>query len=111
MGNSDSKDTMASAASTLKEAAAAKEVVIPVTVEGKGEPEKGSKKPEEEPKKPEEEEAVEVPIKVSDKPAKVLFGAPDGTLYPELPKEDTTKKPEEASKKPDAEAAAPRRRR
>ena len=94
-----------------KEAAAAaaappKEVVIPVMVEGKGEPEKGSKKPEEEPKKPEEEEAVKVPIKVSDKPAKVLFGAPDGTLYPELPKEDTTKKPEEASKKPDAEAAA-----
>ena len=61
-------------------AAPPKEVIIPVVVEGgKGEPEKETKKPEEAP--------VEVPIKVSDQPAKVLYGAPDGTLYPELPKE------------------------
>merc|ERR1719188_2283325 len=72
--------------------AAAKEVVIPISVEDRGEP---SKKPEAG-TKDEDEEAVEVPIKVSDKPAKVLFGAPDGTLYPELPKE------EEAAAKPTA---------
>merc|ERR1719322_1081112 len=82
---------------------AAKEVVIPISVEDRGEP---SKKPEVESKKEEEdEEAVEVPIKVSDKPAKVLFGAPDGTLYPELPKEEgAAAKPEEAAKEPAASA-------
>merc|ERR1719229_1493690 len=79
--------------------AAAKEVVIPISVEDRGEP---SKKPEVESKK--EDEAVEVPIKVSDKPAKVLFGAPDGTLYPELPKEEAAAKPEEAVKEPAASA-------
>merc|ERR1719188_220899 len=71
--------------------AAAKEVVIPISVEDRGEP---SKKPEVGSKNEDEDEAVEeVPIKVSDKPAKVLFGAPDGTLYPELPKEGATAQP------------------
>merc|ERR1719188_637266 len=84
--------------------AAAKEVVIPISVEDRGEP---SKKPEVGSKN-EDDEAVEVPIKVSDKPAKVLFGAPDGTLYPELPKEEVAAaKPEEAAKEPAAAAAQP----
>merc|ERR1719471_375288 len=84
-------------------AAIAREVVIPISVEDRGEP---SKKPEVESKKEDEdEEAVEVPIKVSDKPAKVLFGAPDGTLYPELPKEEgAAAKPDEAAKEPAAAA-------
>ena len=87
-------------------ASAAREVVIPISVEDRGEP---SKKPEVESKKEEDEdEAVEVPIKVSDKPAKVLFGAPDGTLYPELPKEEAAAaKPEEAAKGPSAASAQP----
>merc|ERR1719226_483748 len=86
-----------------KGAAAAKEVVIPIEVEGsKGEPEK-EKKPDEEAKKP--EETVEVPIKVSDKPAKVLFGSPDGTLYPELPKEGATAQP--TAPPPPPQQAAP----
>merc|ERR1719411_1059573 len=85
-------------------ATAAKEVVIPISVEDRGEP---SKKPEVGSKKEDEDEAVEVPIKVSDKPAKVLFGAPDGTLYPELPKEEAGAKPVEAAKEPAAVAAQP----
>ena len=33
---------------------------------------------------------VVIPIKVSDKPAEVLYASPNGTLYPELPKEETS---------------------
>jgi sequestosome 1 len=62
------------------------EVVIPVQIVQKemadvGEPEK---------KATASNEPVEIPIKVSDKPAKVLFASPDGTLYPELPKQEET---------------------
>jgi len=35
-------------------------------------------------------DGFEVPINVSDKPAKVLFADTDGTLYPELPKREET---------------------
>ncbi len=71
--------------------------------------------------KKEEEGAVggvsrEVPIEVSDQPAKVLFASPDGTLYPELPKQEAKeevkgekeKKPEdEPQPKPSAPPVAP----
>ncbi len=45
-----------------------------------------------EPEKEKGEQPVEIPIQVSDQPAKVLFGSPDGTLYPELPKQGETEK-------------------
>jgi len=33
---------------------------------------------------------VNIPISVSDQPAEVLYATPDGTLYPDLPKEEPT---------------------
>ncbi len=45
-----------------------------------------------------DDETVEVPIQVSDKPAKVLFAGKDGTIYPELPKEEASKVVEEEKK-------------
>jgi len=40
--------------------------------------------------KKEDQNVVEVPIQVSEKPAKILYGSPDGTLYPELPNTEPT---------------------
>merc|ERR1719219_1906801 len=40
--------------------------------------------------KKDEPKVVEVPITVSDKPAKVLFASPEGTIYPDLPATETS---------------------
>ncbi len=44
-----------------------------------------------------------VPINVSDQPADVLYGSPDGTLYPELPKQETTTVQENEEEKKEEE--------
>ncbi len=67
---------------------------IPVQVEGKKEEEEEAVLVDND-KKDEDESVREVPITVSDKPADVLFAAPDGTLYPELPKQEASKVEEE----------------
>ena len=86
--------------------AAAPEVInIPVQVvsEPTKEPEP-AKEPEPEKPKTNEDETHEVEIKVSDKPARILYGAPDRTLYPELPNQPEGQNPtaEGATAKPTA---------
>ncbi len=67
----------------------------------------------------EEEQVTEIPIQVEKKPSEnknkdgeanekppgVLYAAPDGTLYPDLTKEDSSKKDEEEEVKPSAPVA------
>ena len=65
-------------------------VNIPVQVEKKSEEKPAETPNEDEKKEANDDDGVNVPIKVSDQPAKVLFGGPDGVIYPELPKLDPT---------------------
>ena len=53
----------------------------------------------------EEDKGVDVPIQVSDQPAKVLFATPDGVLYPELPKEEGVTPPAGPASAPKVELA------
>lgn len=50
---------------------------------------------------------VHVPIEVSGKPAKVIYASPDGTLYPNLPKEEPTPITAQPTAPSSAAASAP----
>jgi len=50
---------------------------------------------------------VHVPIEVSGKPAEVIYASPDGTLYPNLPKEEPTPTTAQPTAPSSASASAP----
>jgi len=57
--------------------------------------------------KKEDPNEIEIPIQVSDKPAKVLFATPEGTLYPNLPKPETNPSAQATQNPPETTPTAP----